>query len=74
MWLTWSVPPRMLPKMSFEEGIPEDCRTLVVVPMMLLTPDSIRGEIEKLEVRYLANPEAEPSFFAVGGFHRRGRT
>src|SRR5262249_9363121 len=55
MCLTWFVPPHTLPKMSFEEGIPDDCRTLVVVPMMLLTPDSIRGEIEKLEVRYLAN-------------------
>ena len=65
---------RTLPKMSFEEGIPEDCRTLVVVPMMLLTPDSIRGEIEKLEVRYLANPDAQPLFLAVGGLHGRGRT
>ena len=74
MWLTWILPPRMLPKMSFEEGIPEDCRTLVVVPMMLLTPDSIRGEIEKLEVRYLANPGANLSFLALGGLHRCGRT
>ena len=54
-WLTWFVPPRTLPKMSFDLGIPEDCRTLVVVPMMLLTEDSILGEIDKLEVRYLAN-------------------
>jgi len=56
MALTSIVPPRILPKMSFESGVPEDCRTLVVVPMMLLTPDSIHGEIDKLEVRYLANP------------------
>src|SRR5437870_12184867 len=56
MWFAWSLPPRVLSKMSFEEGIPQECRTLVVIPMMLLTPDSIRGEIEKLEVRYLANP------------------
>lgn len=54
-YLTGILPPRVLSKMSFEESIPEDCRTLVVVPMMLLTADSIRGEIEKLEVRYLAN-------------------
>ncbi len=25
MFLTWILPPRVLPKMSFEEGIPEDC-------------------------------------------------
>ncbi len=55
MFITWVVPPRVLSKMSFKEGIPEDCRTLVVVPMMLITPESIQGEIEKLEVRYFAN-------------------
>jgi len=68
MWLTWFVPPRALPKMSFEQGIPEDCRTLVVVPMMLLTPDSIRGEIEKLEVRYLANPLPNLYFSLLADF------
>lgn len=67
-WLSWFVPPRTLPKMSFEHGIPEDCRTLVVVPMMLLTPDSIRGEIEKLEVRYLANPISNLSFSLLADF------
>ena len=49
-------------------GIPEDCRTLVVVPMMLLTPDSIRGEIEKLEVRYLANPLPNLRFSLLADF------
>src|SRR5438093_1703144 len=68
MWLTWFVPPRALPKMSFEQGIPEDCRTLVVVPMMLLTPDSIRDEIEKLEVRYLANPLPNLYFSLLADF------
>ena len=68
MWLTWVLPPRVLSKMMFEEGIPDDCRTLVVVPMMLLTPDSIRGEIEKLEVRYLANPGANLHFSLLSDF------
>ncbi|MEQ1945809.1 MAG: glucoamylase family protein [Bryobacteraceae bacterium] len=62
--ISWVLPPRVLPKMSFEKGIPTDCRTLVVVPMMFLTPDAIRGELEKLEVRYLANP-AENLFFSL---------
>jgi cyclic beta-1,2-glucan synthetase len=68
MALTWLVPPRSLPKMSFESGIPDDCRTLVVIPMMLLTPDSIRGEIEKLEVRYLANPLPNLRFSLLADF------
>src|SRR4030095_1482444 len=68
MWLTLIIPPRVLPKMSFEDEIPDDCRTLVVIPMMLLTPDAIRGEVEKLEVRYLANPLPNLYFALLADF------
>ena len=68
MFLTWILPPLALPKMSFEEGIPEDCATLVAVPMMLLTPESVRGEIDRLEVRYFANPSANLWFSLVSDF------
>ncbi|HOI43427.1 MAG TPA: hypothetical protein PK523_10825, partial [Elusimicrobiales bacterium] len=52
------LPPRTLPKMDFRTpGVPDDCRTLVVVPMMLLDRATIDAEAEKLEVRYLANRE-----------------
>lgn len=47
----------LLPKMSFETGVPLEYKTLVVVPMMLLTPESIRSEIDRLEIRYLANTD-----------------
>jgi len=68
MALAKMLPPRVLPKMSFEEGIPDECRTLVVVPMMLLTPESISGEIEKLEVRYFANPGANVWFSLLSDY------
>ncbi len=56
--VTRLLPPRTLPKMDFEAaGIPDAFRTLVVVPMMLTDAESIRDEVEKLEIRYLANPE-----------------
>ncbi len=52
------LPPRRLPKMDFKiSGIPDDFRTLVVVPIMLVDEESIDDEVEKLEVRYLANKE-----------------
>ncbi|MFA6450816.1 MAG: glucoamylase family protein, partial [bacterium] len=61
--VTRLLPPRLLPKMSFEkEGIPDEFRTLVVVPMMLTNLPTVREEIEKLEVRYLANPDANLLF------------
>jgi len=61
--ITRVLPPRPLPKMDFEvSGIPDEFRTLVVVPMMLTNPDTVRGEVEKLEIRYLANKEANLLF------------
>ncbi len=56
--VTRILPPRALPKMDFKlSGIPDEFRTLVVVPLLLGSADSIRAEVEKLEVRYLANKE-----------------
>ena len=56
--VTRLLPPRPLPKMDFSEsGIPDTCRTLVVVPMLLADEETIRAEVEKLEIRYLANKE-----------------
>jgi cyclic beta-1,2-glucan synthetase len=61
--ITRLLPPRPLPKMDFEDtGIPDAFRTLVVVPMMLTNEETIRSEVEKLEIRYLANKEANLLF------------
>ncbi|GFE60625.1 GH36-type glycosyl hydrolase domain-containing protein [Geobacter sp. AOG2] len=61
--VTRFLPPRTLPKMDFEEGgIPDAFRTLVVVPMMLSNAETVRAEVEKLEIRYLANKEANLLF------------
>jgi len=57
------LPPRTLPKMDFEEkGIPDAFRTLVVVPMMLADAETIRSEVENLEIRYFANKETNLYF------------
>ncbi|HVP19122.1 MAG TPA: glucoamylase family protein [Spirochaetia bacterium] len=61
--VTRLLPPRALPKMDFKRsGIPEEFRTLVVVPVLLGSAASIRTEVEKLEVRYLANKEGNLLF------------
>lgn len=60
VWL----PPRFISRMHFANGIPDEFRTLVVVPAMLLTPESIKGEVDRLEMRFLANPESN-LFFAL---------
>jgi cyclic beta-1,2-glucan synthetase len=61
--VTRLIPPRTLPKMSFQTiGIPDAFRTLVVVPLLLADEASIHEEVEKLEVRYLANPDGNLIF------------
>lgn len=56
--VTRLLPPRTLPKMDFEvSGIPDAFRTLVVVPVLLVDAEKIRAEVEKLEIRHLANNE-----------------
>ncbi len=47
--------PRILPKLDFSEGIPEDYMTMVVVPTLLLGEKQVRRLVEDLEVRYLGN-------------------
>jgi cyclic beta-1,2-glucan glucanotransferase len=68
-FVTSLLPPQVLPKMSFEkEGIPDDCRTLVVVPTLLTTPDAIQNELSRLEIRYLGNTDANLRFSLVTDF------
>ncbi len=37
------LPPRILPKLDFSEGIPDDCVTMVVVPTLLLNEKQVQA-------------------------------
>ncbi|MGA7459302.1 MAG: glucoamylase family protein, partial [Candidatus Korobacteraceae bacterium] len=50
--------PRILPKLDFSDGIPDDCVTMVVVPTLLLSEKQVRRLVDDLEVRYLGNSSA----------------
>ena len=55
-WMaTLWVSPSGLPRMDFSKGVPEQARTLVVVPTMLSSEQGVDDLVEALEVRYLAN-------------------
>ncbi len=67
--VTLLLPPQVLPKMSFrKDGIPDDFRTLVVVPMLLTTPEAIQNELGRLEIRYLANADPNLHFALLSDF------
>ncbi|HEY8885838.1 MAG TPA: glycosyl transferase, partial [Chloroflexota bacterium] len=53
--VTRTIHPTALPKLALEAGIPDEFRTLVVVPVLLRTPDSVRDDLAQLEIRFLAN-------------------
>ena len=62
-WLaTIILQPRALPRLDFSEGVPGGHRTLVVVPTMLTSMAGVESLIEEIEVRYLANRDANVYF------------
>ena len=60
--------PRPLPRLDFSRGIPPDCRTLVVVPTLLISAQNIEALIEALEVRFLANRDEHLQFGLLTDF------
>ncbi|MEO6065662.1 MAG: glucoamylase family protein, partial [Lysobacterales bacterium] len=54
--------PSVLPRMNYARGIAAESRTLVVVPTMLSSAQSIADLVELLEVRFLANRDAQLRF------------
>jgi cyclic beta-1,2-glucan synthetase len=52
----------ILPGLALREGVPPQFRTLLVMPTLLTTAESIEDEIERLEIHYLSSPEGEIHF------------
>lgn len=65
---TLIVQPDVLPRMDFSEGVPDDARTMVVVPTMLTTAYDIEELAEALEVRFLANKDENLHFALLTDF------
>jgi cellobiose phosphorylase len=68
-WLSaMFVSPQDLPRMDFSEGIPSCAHTLTVVPCMLDNAQAVDLLLEGLEVRYLANIDANVDFALLTDF------
>ena len=52
-----AISPRVLPKMDFEDSIPADCKTLVVIPSLLTSPAGVKSLLEELELHFLRNQD-----------------
>ncbi len=65
--------PQLLPSMDFKAGIPGSCQTMVVVPALLLSPESAARLVENLEIRYLANRDSNLLFALLTDFPDAGQ-
>ena len=55
---------KLIPKLDFSDGIPEECSTMVVIPTIVNNKEKVKEIIEKLEIYYLAN-KSENLYFAL---------
>ncbi len=68
-WLvTIMARPCLLPRMDFSKGIPDEYRTMIVVPTILSDGAGIADLTEHLEIRFLANRDANLSFALLTDF------
>ena len=62
------LPPCYIPKLELKDGIPEEYRTMVVIPTLLSSQDRVWELIEQMEVFYLANQGENIHFALLGDF------
>jgi len=61
-------PPRRLPRLDFLGGVPENARTMVVVPTLLASVERVRELLEHLEVLALGNLDPRVHFAILSDF------
>ena len=64
--LNKAVKPKLIPKLDFQNGIPKESSTMVVIPTIIKTREKVQELTRKLEVYYLAN-KSENLYFTLLG-------
>ena len=62
------IPPRTLPKLNFENGIPEECRTMVVIPALLGTERDAPFLLSQIERHFIGNSDPNIFFALITDF------
>ena len=66
--VAWGVAPRRLTRLEFPDGVPEDARTMVIVPTLLTNPEDVTTLLEHLEVLAHGNLDARIHFAILSDF------
>lgn len=64
--LSKTVKPKLIPKLDFNNGIPKECKTFVVIPTMIKDSKKIKELFNKLETYYFANKSPNIYFALLG--------
>jgi cyclic beta-1,2-glucan synthetase len=51
-----------IPALELKEGIPAELRTMVAVPILLTSAQTVEEQVEHLEIHYLASPQGDLHF------------
>ena len=62
--ITLVIPPRVLPKMDFEDKIPAEYKTLVVIPSLLSSAAEVKSLLKQVELHFLRSQD-EHLYFAL---------
>ena len=63
------VKPKPLPKLAFQNGIPEEYSTMVIIPTIVNSKEKVIELFKKIEVYYLANKEENLYFTLLRRLH-----
>lgn len=66
--ITFFYPPSSPPRLELKNGIPNDLKTVVVIPCLIISSSEIKKLIKILERRYLANKEKNIYFALLTDF------
>ncbi|WP_158078591.1 GH36-type glycosyl hydrolase domain-containing protein [Microbulbifer mangrovi] len=66
--ITHSLDPRRLPKMDFKQGIPDEYRCAVVMPVLFADTDDIERILQCLEMNYLNNDDHKLVYVILSDF------
>ncbi len=60
------VKPKLIPKIDYTYGVPEECATMVIIPTIVSEKEKVQDLMKKLEVFYLANQSDNIYFTLLG--------
>jgi cyclic beta-1,2-glucan synthetase len=64
--VNWVWPPKPLPKMDYETPVPDQSRTVIVIPALLTSAADTERLVENLEIHYLANTDPNVRLALLG--------